>query len=331
MKQRVWISGGLLIVAVAAIFIYELALQPRAEKSKSASSLSFPGFNPDQVKRIEISRQAGRKDTLTRRDSGWAVENEGNFAADSEAAQKLLDTTKKLACNQEVSNTESEFDRFDLGPDKALEVKLIGDKDTLADFFVGKRGTAYNSSYYRKADDKKVCLVFENLTTTFDRANDSWKDKGIFDFTAADCKGLQVQDGTTSYTLEKNLKENKWEFVAGKEHKPAALWAVDGICQTLSKLKTSSFPEVSLEEAGLIQPSKSVAISLVGGKNLTLLVGAKIKDKTDYYAKRPDRDTIYQLGEWQVNSLFKKQHELVEQEEAPESKGLPNPTPPPQK
>ena len=64
---------------------------------------------------------------------------------------------------------------------------------------------------------------------------------------------------------------------------------------------------------------------------MQLLIGAKVKDKSEYYVKRADRDTVYDLGEWQVNSLFKNQKELLEQEgggePAPGPGNLPVPQP----
>lgn len=324
-RPRIWIAGGLLLIVIAVILVNKFALQPGAEKRKTESALSFPGFNSDQVKRIEISREE-RKDVLIKNDNNWAVENEGNFPADPEGVQKLLEAAQKLTCNQEVSSSEKELSRFDLTKDQALEVKMIGGQETLANLYVGKRGTSYTSSYFRKADENKICLTYQNLTSVFDRTNDSWKDKSIFSFTAEDCKALQIQDGATSYFLEKDLKNSKWELVIGKARKPATAWAVDGICQTLSKLKTQAFPSGPFAETGLLQSKKSISIDLVGGKSFTLLIGAKLKDKSDYYVQRKDKDILYQLSEWQVTGLFKSQNELLEKEI--ESGPPENPPPP---
>ncbi len=310
-RRRVYLSGALLLAALAAILIYEFAVQPGAEKRKNQAELGYPDFKPDLVKRIEISR-AGRKDILVRSTTNWLVESEGNSQADPEGVQKILEETQKLSCNQEVSVSESEHARFDLTKDQALEVKMIGEKEPLADFYVGKRGTTYTSSYYRKSDQNRVCLTYQNLISAFDRTNDSWKDKAIFSFNAEECKALQVQDGATTYRLEKDLKNSKWELVIGNGRKPAAAWAVDGICQTLSKLKTQAFPSAPFPETGLVQPLKSISIDLVGDKNYTLLIGSKLKDKSDYYVQRRDKNVLYSLTEWQINSLFKNQNELLE-------------------
>ena len=332
-RQRVWISGALLVTTIAGILIYELAIQPQAEKRREKSALAYPAFNPEQAKRVELLRE-GVKNVLVKMDKVWLVESEGNFPADTEGVEKLLDSTKSLTCDQEISNSEKELDRFDLTKEKALEVKISGEKDSiLADFYVGKRGASYDSSYYRKADGNQVCLTYKNLASVFDRTEDTWRDKSIMQFNASDCKAIDVQDGSTEYRLEKDIQLNKWEVVIDKIRKPAQEWVVDGICQTLSKLKTSAFPSASFEQTGLLQPKRKITVTLVGDKTYTLLVGDKLKDKSDYYVQLEGKNVLYQLGEWQLNSLFKSQNELIQKESAPETKseGTSSPTPPEKK
>jgi hypothetical protein len=94
--------------------------------------------------------------------------------------------------------------------------------------------------------------------------------------------------------------------------KPAAAWAVDGICQTLSKLKTQGFPTASIQEAGLEKPTKTITVNLTGGKSFALSVGLPAKTKDNFYVKRNDQPNIFELSSWQLASLFKKKDDLTE-------------------
>jgi len=334
-QKRVWISGALLLAAIILIIGWEEGLKPRTEKKASESTRVFPGFDAKLVKKIELTR-GSKKDILSTRDSSWVVETEAGYQADAEGITKVLESVKKLACGTEVASGQEQFSRFDLDKDKALELKLYGGKNqVLADFYIGKRGTTYSSSYFRKEGDNKICLAYENLTTIFDRTNDTWRDKNILNFTAADCKTLKIEDGATITWLDKNLQENKWEMLEAQNKKPAASWAVDGICQTLSKLKTQAFPMVTPAEAGLEKAAKKITVTLVGGNQYTLLVGLEVKGTQNYYVKRQDQPNIFELSNWQINSLFKKKDELLEKtiegQQLPPEENAPTPPTPPGK
>jgi len=317
-QQRVWLSGSLLVLAIIAIIAYETGLKPGLEKRKEKSTLSYPKLDISRVKKIELSRE-NKKDLLVFSGSNWLVETENNYPADPEGVEKLLEASKALVCNEQITSSEKELERFDLTEDKALSVKLLDDKsDTLAHFYIGKRGTTYSSSYFRKAQDNTICLTFQNLITIFDRSTDTWKDKAIYRFNASDCKTLEIQDGATIFTLAKDLKENKWEILDKTGQYPARQWAVEGICQTLSKIQTQDFYQIPLKDAGLDKPKRKISLELVGDKKYTLLIGAKVKNKNYYYAKSEAQGTIFSLSEWQINSLFKKKEELIEAQTVPE-------------
>ena len=321
MRQRVWISGSLLILAILAILIYEKVIQPRAEERREKSAIVFPDFNPEQIARIEISRKDKRKDVLVKKDSKWLVESEDNYPADPEALEKIFTDTKELTCAQVISTSKNQLVRFELTPEKALEVKFL-DKDSkpVAHFYIGKRGPTYSSSYFRKADEEKTCLAYKNLISSFDKTNDTWRDKAIFRFNSGECQKLSLQEGDSLLVLEKDFQKDEWYILEGEEKEPAKKWAVDGICQTLSNLKTQDFPKVDLKKTGLTKPGKRAVITLAGGRELTLLVGKKVPDTSRYYVKRAEQDTIYTLSEWQINSIFKKKKDLRQEEKKKEEK-----------
>jgi hypothetical protein len=322
-KQRVFISGALMLVAIVLIIGYETGYKPRSEKKREESSQSYGNFDVKKVKRIEITR-GEKKDILAGVANGWVVETEANYPADSEAVDRALKAAKKLSCGSEVASGDDQLSRFELEKGKAMEVRLLDDKSQpLADFFVGKRGTTYSSSYFRKAEDKKVCLAYENLTALFDRTNDTWRDKNIFNFNAADCKTLKIEDGATVVWLDKNASDNKWVMLEAQNKIPAGSWTVDGICQTLAKLKTEAFPNLSLAQAGLEKPTKKITVKLTGGNSFELQVGLQIKEKQAYYVKRADQPNIFQLSLYQVQNLFKKKEELTEK--TMEGQALPPP------
>jgi len=315
--QRVWLSGSLLVLALISILVYEKGLKPASEKRKEKSALVYPKLDISKVQRIELARE-NKKDLLVLSDSNWLVETENNYPADPEGVEKLLEASKALTCNEQITSSEQELERFELTEAKALSVKLLNDKsDTLAHFYIGKRGTTYSSSYFRKAHDNTICLTYQNLITIFDRTTDSWRDKAIFRFNANDCKSLEIEDGATIFTLAKDLKENKWELFDKNDKYPSAQWAVEGICQTLSKIQTQGFYQIPLKDAGLDKPRRKITATLVGDKKYTLLIGAKLKNQNYYYAKSEAQGTIFSLSEWQINSLFKNKKELIETQTAP--------------
>lgn len=315
-RRRVHVSGALLVLAIILIIGYEKGYKPRAEKKREQSGQAYGNFDVKKVKRIEITR-GEKKDILAGVANGWVVETEANYPADSEAVDKALKAAMKLSCGSEVASGDDQLVRFELEKDKAMEVRLLDEKSKpLADFYVGKKGPTYSSSYFRKADDKKVCLAYENLIALFDRTSDTWRDKNIFNFNPADCKTLKIEDGATVLWLDKNAENGKWFILEAQNKIPAASWAIDGICQALSKLKTEAFPNVSYQQAGLETPKKKLIIKFAGGNNSELQVGLQVKGQQAFYVKRADQAHVFQLSQYQVEGLFKQKDELVDK--APE-------------
>jgi len=328
-RKRVWVSGALLIAAVLIIIGWEKAIKPRSEKKVEQSSKVFSGLDLNQARKLEISKGA-KTDILSLRGSQWVVETEGGYQADGEAVNKALEALKKLNCATEAASGPSEFARFELARDQALQVKIYTSKaEPAAQLFIGKRGATYASSYFRKEGDDRVCLAYENLITIFDRGSDTWRDKKIMEFAPTDCKTLKIEDGVTVVWLDKDAKESKWVVMEAQSRLPAQSWAVDGICQSLSKLKTQGFPLVSAQEAGLEKPARKITATLVGGKNYTLMLGLSVKGKDNFYAKRQDLPVIFELSNWQISSLFKKKDELLEKPSPEETAPEPAPGTPP--
>lgn len=322
-RERVWISGVLLVLAILLIVAWEKGIRPREEKKAEQSTMMFPDLEIKRVTKIEMTR-GDKKDILSTHDSNWVVETDNGYPADPDGVQKALEAAQKLNCKTEAASGEDQYSRFELEKDKAMEIKLYGDKSkVMADFYIGKRGPTYSSTYFRKEGDKRICLAYENLVTVFDRTNDTWRDKSILSFLATDCVGLKIQDGSTVVSLEKDTKENQWNILEDQAKKTAASWAVDGICQTLSKLRTQGFPTISPQEAGLEKPSKTITVNLLGGKSYTLSVGLPSKAKDNFYVKRNDQPNIFELSSWQLSSLLKKKDDLVEKGEG----GQPEPAP----
>jgi hypothetical protein len=88
--------------------------------------------------------------------------------------------------------------------------------------------------------------------------------------------------------------DGKWQLKQPEEA-PADQIRVDSLVSRLSTLtatRTIDAP-ASLAEFGLDQPKVQAKLTLKSGQTHTLLVGDQNPDKTTYYAKLPDRQTVY--------------------------------------
>ncbi|GEM_PF-1090295 len=330
MKPRQTLILGIVVaLLIIGILSYHKLYIPYKEKSEQVQA--FPEFSPDMAARIEICR-GEYKAELVKRDGQWIVATEGDYPADEEGINEGLDMVKGLPATELISRNPEQRDRFELTDEKGVRVKILSsDSRPIAEFLIGKQGSAYNSYYFRKAGEDNIYLAYEDLLDTFNREHDTWRDRSIFDFEKEEAREISIQSEQGEIILTKNLEKDTWELLEGENRIQAKKWTVDDMVSTLSRLKTQEFSELKdLKKIGLHDPKKRITVKLADGSEPGLLFGDEKESSSQIYVKKADSPTIFLIGKYQMNKFFKKRDELIEDKKQEGKKEKESLLPPPQ-
>jgi len=305
MWRRIYpfLIGFLLILLIAIVL-------EKPWKSAAKES-SYLGVNPDKISILEIKEKENRV-RLIRENNGWFVEKEGKKAkADSSLVERALSKVKELK-GDIVSKNPEKYKIFEVTEDKSTILTFLSsEKETLLTLFLGKRGPDFSSNYVRKAGNEEVYLVGSYLKPQFHTDFKRWRNKKVLFFESKDAYYLELI--SPSDTLIFTKTDTGWTTKSFEE--PLDTLKVSQAVRALSRLSSYDFADtVSLEDAGLTNPSLIANVELTNGTRYTLKVG-NLKGENKYYVKREGDETIYLVSKYAVERFKKPKEEFIKKEE----------------
>ncbi|MDE0682526.1 MAG: DUF4340 domain-containing protein, partial [Candidatus Poribacteria bacterium] len=291
--KQLLILGGVFVLLLLVVLIFENPFgKSEHEKKVETATPLFPGFNKEQVAKIEIIAIDGTA-TLSKQEGTWIVASMDNYPADSEGIAELLTKVGEFKNTQRVSNNPEKQAEFEVDS-TGVEAKLMDENDKLlAHLFVGKTTPGFLSSYVRPADSNDVYVAQGYLQSVFNKGTRTWKDRTIFDFN----KGIVTELNISSpeETVELRLDTNGiWQMLK-PEASTVKTTEVDTLLTTFSALNTDDFAEATdaLSDYGLDTPQSVISATLNDGTTATLYIGKEEEGKL--YAKRDDKETVFRL------------------------------------
>ncbi|MCY3740159.1 MAG: DUF4340 domain-containing protein [Candidatus Poribacteria bacterium] len=313
--KQLLILGGVFVLLLLVVLIFENPFgKSEHEKKVETATPLFPGFNKEEVAKIEIIAIDGTA-TLSKQDGTWIVASMDNYPADSEGIAELLTKVGEFKNTQRVSNNPEKQAEFEVD-NTGVEAKLMDENDKLlAHLFVGKTTPGFLSSYVRPADSNDVYVAQGYLQSVFNKGTRTWKDRTIFDFSKGNVTELNIS--SPEEMVELRLDANgTWQMLK-PETAAANTTEVDNLLTTLSGLNTDDFAEATstLSDYGLDTPQSVIAATLNDGTTATLYIGKEEEGKL--YVKRDDKETIFRLFKSNVDRLIKKSDTLKAEDPAP--------------
>jgi hypothetical protein len=324
--KQLLILGGVFVFLLLVVLIFENPFGKSEHEKKLETAMPlFPGFDKEQVAKIEIIAPDGTT-TLSKQNGEWVVASMDNYPADSEGIAQLLTKVAELKNTQRVSNNPEKQSEFEVDS-TGVEAKLMDANDkVLAHLFVGKITPGFLSSYVRAADANDVYVAQGNLQSVFNKGTRTWKDRTIFDFNKGNVTELNIS--SPEETIELRLDaEGAWQMLK-PEAAAANTTEVDNLLTTLSGLDTDDFAdaqsvardrvttEADLAEYGLDTPQSVISAALNDGTTATLYIGNEVEGKL--YVKRDDKETVFRLFKSNVDRLIKKSDTLKAEAPPPE-------------
>lgn len=294
----------LLAVLVAVAYLLE-----RPKKTALSVEL-FPEFTLEAATKIDILNK-GEDVILVKTDTGWKLEDATGFPIDPDMVKKTLESITEIKKENNVaSNNPENQNLFEVDPNTGIEVKISDtNSKILANFFVGKTGPDFMSTYLRKVNSDEVLLCpGYHLRSSFTRTSKNWYDLKVNSFSKEEIEKIKIVEGDKILSLKKD--QDIW-YLTDPNEALAKKNLADDIANTLARLRGSDLLKAdNLEEYELSPPKKQILISLSDGSEKIITIGKK-NDKNQYHLKA-EKNVVYLVPQYNINKFNKTFEELKE-------------------
>ncbi len=248
-----------------------------------------PDIAGEDITEIDIIKPGGVTILLSKKDDKWFIKPQG-FPADMETVDLMLPFLKEVTLTALVSEAK-DYNRYDLGDDQKITVKVrTGDK-LQRHLDVGKAAPSYRHTFVRLAGDKNVYHAKGNFRGNFDETIDTLRDKTILSFDKKEIREIQITKGDKTLTLKRKEVSDSADSNQKSDEAKKSVWLtpddnegdgskVGSLLKTLADLECRKYIEGHKKE-DLKDPIYMVR--LTGDKEYTLSIFAKdSKDVKNY-------------------------------------------------
>jgi hypothetical protein len=300
-----------LIILVVLVSLAIILKSPAARPVKDKKVIT--NFEPGQVARIEIAQQ-NREIVILKADDKWLVATSQNYPANQEKVADFLSKVSHLKESDIVSKNQEKHFLFQVDSIQGRRLKIYNAKnEVLADFYVGKMGPDYMSTYIRLPDANDVISVDVPLMWLASVDSRQWLDRVLFKCDAKDIVQIVLRSNTITDTSLITLSQDEkqeWSIITPSGtacNKTVANELAGALCN-LSLDNVA--PITGLAAYGLEQPERSVTIICKNAFPFTLLIG-KITPTGDYYAKSDSSNFVVMVNKNNISKLNKKLEDFI--------------------
>ncbi len=303
------LSGALVVIVLMIILIKDPFHIIRADKAT-------PFLNTNDKQEINqlsiIINNLEQKVTL--KDEQWLVETSNNVPADQLLIEAIINKSLSLERTELVSKNEINQAQFGVD-EKGIKVSINNKDEVIADFYVGKAGPDFLSTYIRKAGEPYVYLYPENIRQTFNQPE--LRDLTILTIGKDSIAKIEGRENGNGLVVER--QEDKWVIT-----KPLRVelseTAMTPLLTLLSNFKAVDV-NLGLEEelTGFNSPAKRFIIT-ANEQDTTILVGNIItngnpQDNTKYYLQKEGDERVFTITQEMFNKIPTRIADLPSEED----------------
>jgi len=281
---------------------------------RSANKMHYqvPELKPLAVEnfdKIEIIKP-GLTITISKTDDKWLIAP-NNYPTAGDKIEKITGTVAKLSITELISKFK-DYERYDLGAEKAIHVKVYQKDQVVRDFFIGKRAPTYGHTFVRLDGDDNVYYALEAFDSNFNVKIDDLRDKTVMQLDQNEISELEIEkegekllftrqvkttpppavEPGTKESSEPKAEEPKvettppatsqpeeinWVTAEGKKGKKAT---VDSLLGQFAQLSCQEYIEAKTAEDFKDQ-TPIFTLRLKGAKEYTLKIFAKEEEKKE--------------------------------------------------
>ncbi|OGJ49554.1 hypothetical protein A2335_02110 [Candidatus Peregrinibacteria bacterium RIFOXYB2_FULL_32_7] len=283
-----------LIIAVITIFliifaIFDYGLFGLSIK-KSKTTFFFQNLDTEQITAVAILNSKKENIEINKIEDQWII-SVNNYLADQDVIKNLLDTIKNLKSSEIVSKNANNFEKYSLGDNNSVQVKLKVKDEIKAKFYIGTQGPNFNSQFFRIPEENKVFLIEENLSSKFDKTTDDFRDKTIVNINSEEIENVKIN----------NTEVIDLQSISAKLNPLKANGLIDAGDEVLQAETQDLGPfDIEIKLKNKIEP-------------IILHIGAKSQDN-NYFVTTNFTDQMYTVSSYIIDQLREIPNQQIEKE-----------------
>lgn len=161
----------ILIMVISGLFVFKRGLVSKnVNPLNQEKELLFSGLDIDKIDQI-IIKQDNEETVLQKKADNWQ-RKEATQSAEKNKIETLLQTVKDMEKQELASQNRDKRDVYQVTENATQVILKSGDQEA-ANFYIGKRGPDFLSTYVRKKDSDNVWLIKKALEPIFEP--DTWQ------------------------------------------------------------------------------------------------------------------------------------------------------------
>lgn len=265
-------------------------------------------FNEIVIESYEVETGEEKKEGEKKKERKWRFAKPAEYAP-GEIDSYLRSITTLYAQEFLSKLPEGEDSGIKEGSSYGIELQLKDKKDVK--LLIGEVQKDKDYAYARVEGRDEFIKLSKYTAESLMKKFGELRDKTIFGFSKESISKISMNYPDKSIVIAKG--KGGWEFL-----KPEGLYisksSADSFVDDIARLKCESYVDKS-ELKGVVFNKNPYTLFLeTEGGNYRLIIGEKIKDKSEYYAKREDKEEIFTLPEYIVTRLKKSVDDLRRKE-----------------
>lgn len=299
------------VLALLSLGYYFLELR-EAEKEAKTQLVSF---KEEEVSAFTI-RRGETVITLKKSEAGWRMSQPVEDGADEKEIAALLGNVIRAKTERTLDASADTLAEFGLQAPPIIFTAHFKEKEKPFILEVGNTTPAGFSVYARRKGEGKILLAPDTVKTSLEKDAFAFRTKIPLSFAQEAVQAVSLRTDSLHVRLERH-KEGKWRItqpiqVAADSGKVSAL------LRSLIQDQIAAIPEkppASRKTLGLDPPRGEIRLTLDGGAEATLFLGAKKKEGKDQkeegvYARRSGEEHVLVLKEAFLKEIPKQVADL---------------------
>ncbi len=305
-NKKILISLGVIFVLIVYLVV--------SKHLKSPDSISFDVWEGSageiDVKKKDFALK------LVNKAGKWVI-NDQAYPATANLVSDMETKIKEIRVDSIVS-TQGFYDKYDLGPDKNVEVTVKKEGKVVRKLTLGKKGSTYRHTYARIDDKPEIYLLNGTYDSVFDKTVDDLRDKDVLKITKDGILSLEITYGGAAFAFSKVMEDQPADpKAAGKdkkkdEKKKVEKWICKGnpinidqpkfesFLSLFNPLKAVSYPE-DVKKESLFNPMCTVKLNAYG-KEISLMIFNKKDDM--YMMTASESPYVFTMNEHTVKRFL---------------------------
>lgn len=304
-------------VLVAQIALSVVVFWPRPTTAGQQEPL-FPDLAKEDVTSLTIEDDQGNRIALQKVTGEWVMPDAGEYPAQSEEVEALLEKLTALTTGQLVTRSDTSHKRLRVAANdfaRRIEFESSGGTETL---YIGS-SPQYGSVHFRLEGESEAYLTSQLTTWDVNASTSAWIDTSYHSVQQDDVARFTLENANGTFVFERD--DDGWAMVEPEMAEGEVLneTQVEAVLRRAAAVTIKSPLGVEEKAAyGLDDPTAEVIME-TGDGTVTLTLGSKDDDDGSYVVKSSESAYYVHVSMNSVTALVQNDRDAFVDEPTPEA------------